>query len=64
MKTMLKPPGTQLLKLTYYGPPSSFDFNFNLRRYSKGCEPVSGACTAKSGVGESCGTSSDCFQGR
>ena len=25
---------------------------------SKGCESVSGACTAKSGVGESCGTSS------
>jgi len=34
MKSMLKAPGTERLKLTYDNPLSSFAFNFNLRRYS------------------------------
>ena len=63
MKPMLKVPGTKRLKLKYVKLLSilvkfrlHFAFNFNLRRCTKGCESISGACTAKSGVGESCGT--------
>jgi hypothetical protein len=35
IKTTLKPPGTKHLKLKYDKLPSSFAFNFNLRRYNK-----------------------------
>jgi hypothetical protein len=34
IKPTLKPPGTELLKLSYDMPFSKFAFNFNLRRYS------------------------------
>ena len=34
IKPMLKAPGTKRLKLLYEEPPSSFAFEFNLRRYS------------------------------
>jgi len=58
MKSTLKEHGFKRLKLKCDTLLSSFALNFNLRRYNKGCESISGACTAKSGVGESCGTSS------
>jgi hypothetical protein len=32
---MLKPPGTQRLKLKHDEVPSNFAFNFNLRRYTE-----------------------------
>ena len=40
MKTMLKAPGTQRLKLSFDEPPSNFAFKFNLRRYSEDCLAV------------------------
>jgi hypothetical protein len=36
IKPMLKAPGTKRLKLKHDKTLSSFAFNFNLRRYSKG----------------------------
>ena len=36
IKPTLKPPGTERLKLIYYGPLSNLAFKFNLRRYSMG----------------------------
>ena len=38
IKPALKAPGTKRLKLKYDELPSSFAFNFNLRRYSVGLE--------------------------
>ena len=37
IKSNMKAPGAQRLKLKYDNPISSFAFNFNLRRYSVGC---------------------------
>jgi hypothetical protein len=34
MTTVLKPPGSTLLKLGYDGPLSNFAYNLNLRRYN------------------------------
>ena len=36
MKSVLKAPGSMLLKLRYDGPLSEFAFKFNLRRFSMG----------------------------
>ena len=45
MKSLLKAPGSMLLKLSYDGPHSNFAFNFHLRRYSVGTGAADQSCS-------------------
>ena len=44
MKSVLKAPGSMLLKLRYDGPLSNFAFKFDLRRYTTDGELLVGRC--------------------